>query len=241
MHWWDRTNGVSSLMSVASSAIEETLAKAEAAVERGEGLSGTGFWEAVSQVKRDPRLVDEYADRIAKIDSRALRDWALLIVPLWMGTAISVGATVGGLGLIWWAYSLEETAAAVVFLIGTGVLLGATHGLAHLVVGTLMGMRFLFWFVGQVTQPQPGVKVDYATYLRTPARQRAWMHASGALTTKLIPFLLIGAAIAADLPTWGVAILLVLAVGQVVTDAVWSTRASDWKKFKREMGFAQAS
>ncbi len=228
-------------MRVASTAIEESLARAEAAVEAGEGLSETGFWEAVTAVKRDPQLVEVYADRIADIDTRALRNWALLVIPLWVGTSVSVLATLGGLGLIWWAYSLDDLAAASVFLIGTVVLLGATHGLAHLVVGRVMGMRFLFWFVGQIRQPQPGVKVDYGSYLRTPARQRAWMHASGALTTKVIPFLLLGAAIAADLPVWGVLALLALGVGQIITDVVWSTSSSDWKKFKREMSFAQGS
>lgn len=228
-------------MSVGSTPIEESLTSAETAVDAGDGLSGTGFWKAVSEVKRDPQLVDAHADRIASIDTRALRNWAFLVIPLWLGTSVALLATLGGLGLIWWAYSLDDLAAVAVFLIGTGVLLGATHGLGHLVVGRLMGMRFLFWFVGKIRQPQPGVKVDYATYLRTPARQRAWMHASGALTTKVIPFLLIGAAIAADLPTWGILVLLALGVGQVVTDAVWSTKASDWKKFKREMGFAQGS
>jgi hypothetical protein len=213
-------------MSVASAGIEESLARAEA---------------AVSQVKREPQLVEGYADRIASIDTRALRDWALLVIPLWMGTSIAVLATLGGLALIWWAYALEDLAAVAVFLLGTGVLLSATHGLAHLAVGRAMGMRFLFWFVGEIRQPQPGVKVDYGTYLRTPARQRAWMHASGALTTKIIPFLLIGAALAADLPTWGVMALVALGVGQIVTDVLWSTDSSDWKKFKREMGFAQGS
>lgn len=228
-------------MCVASTAIEESLAKAESAVDAGDGLSGTGFWGAISEVKRRPELVDRYADRMAAVDAKALRNWAFLVIPLWLGTSVALLATLGGLGLIWWAYSLDDLAAVAVFLIGTGVLLGATHGLGHLLVGRLMGMRFLFWFVGKISQPQPGVKVDYATYLRTPARKRAWMHASGALTTKVIPFLLIGAAVAADLPTWGVLVLLVLGVGQVATDLLWSTKASDWKKFKREKGFAQGS
>lgn len=228
-------------MCVASTAIEESLAKAESAVDAGDGLSGTGFWGAISEVKRRPELVDRYADRMAAVDAKALRNWAFLVIPLWLGTSVALLATLGGLGLIWWAYSLDDLAAVAVFLIGTGVLLGATHGLGHLLVGRLMGMRFLFWFVGKISQPQPGVKVDYATYLRTPARKRAWMHASGALTTKVIPFLLIGAAVAADLPTWGVLVLLVLGVGQVATDLLWSTKASDWKKFKREKGVAQGS
>ena len=89
------------------------------------------------------------------------------------------------------------------FLLGFGIILVTTHGLTHLAVGTLMGMRFTHWFVGKLTQPQPGVKLDYATYLRAPATSRAWMHASGAIVTKLMPFVFLGAAIAAGVPDVG--------------------------------------
>ena len=228
-------------MSVASPSIEESLNRAEAAVEAGEGLSGTGFWGAVREVKGRPELVERYADRIARIDARAHRDWALLVIPLWLGTSIAVVVTLAGLALVWWAYFLTGWWAIVAFLAGVGVLLGSTHGLAHLVVGRLLGIRFLSWFVGEINQPQPGVKTDYASYLRTPPSRRAWMHASGAMTTKAIPFLFVGAAIAADLPTWAAWALTGLGVAMVVTDILWSTKASDWKKFRREMGFSQES
>lgn len=226
-------------MDVSSTSIEESLADAEAALEAGEGLSGTGFWKAVSLVKRQPELADRYADRIARIDARAHREWAFLIIPLWLGTTIAVLVTLAGLALVWWAYALEGNAAGLAFLVGTGVLLGSTHGLGHLVVGRVLGIRYTCWFVGQIRQPQPGVKVDYSTYLRTPARQRAWMHAAGALTTKAIPFLLIGAALAAELPAWAMVLLLVIGFGQILTDVLWSTKASDWKKYRREMSFIQ--
>jgi hypothetical protein len=226
---------------VTSQSIEESLAKAESALDSGSGLSGTGFWLAVSTVKRNPELADRYADRIAAIDERAHRQWAVLIIPLWLGTLLAWIAVLIGLALIWWAYDLAGTGAVIAFLAGTGVLLGSTHGLGHLVVGRLLGMRFSYWFVGEWKQPQPGVKLDYSTYLRTTPTKRAWMHASGALTTKAIPFLLIGAALAADLPGWVPWVLAGLGTVMVVTDVLWSTKASDWKKFQREMEFAQRS
>jgi hypothetical protein len=65
------------------------------------------------------------------------------------------------------------------------------------------------------------------------------MHASGAIATKIIPFALIGAAIAADLPAWAVWGLAVIGIASIVTDVLWSTRSSDWKRFKREMRLAQ--
>jgi hypothetical protein len=100
-----------------------------------------------------------------------------------------------------------------------------------------MGMRFTHWFIGKLTQPQPGVKLDYATYLRAPATSRAWMHASGAIVTKLMPFVFLGAAIAAGVPTWVVWSLVVIGLVVIGIDIVWSTKKSDWKKFKREMEY----
>lgn len=223
---------------MATPAIEESLTRAERAVEAGEGLSGTGFWGAVATVKRQPELADRYADRIAAVDERAHRDWAWLVIPLGIGTALAVIATLVGLALIWWSYALEGGVQVFVFVIGFAVLVAATHPLAHLVIGLILGIRFRYWFVGAVSQPQPGVKVDYSTYLRTKASKRAWMHASGAIVTKALPFLLIGAAIAADLPVWVAWLLAALGVAMIVTDVLWSTRASDWKKFRREMKVA---
>lgn len=222
--------------------ITETLNAAEAAVDAGRGVAGTGFWSVVASVKQHPELADEYADRIAGIDEKAFRNWhPLLTIPIGIGTTLAVVAVLAGLALIGLAYGMDGTTAVIVFYAGVVALLASTHGLGHLVVGWSMGIRFTAWFVAAITYPQPGVKIDYATYLRASPRRRAWMHASGAIATKLVPFLLIGAAIAANLPAWAVWLLLGLGVVMVTTDVLWSTSASDWKKYKREMAYARAS
>jgi hypothetical protein len=100
-------------------------------------------------------------------------------------------------------------------------------------------MRVLYWFVGSVRRPTPGIKLDYSTYLRTPARRRAWMHASGAILTKLVPLVGLGVGWVMDAPTWSLVALGALAVVQIITDVLWSTKSSDWKKFNREMGLAR--
>lgn len=211
------------------------LDEAELAVSSGEPVGPTGFWKAVDAVKRDPALVEQYADRIARIDRAAFKSWALVAVPIWLGNMVMIGGTLIGLVLVGWAYYLDGTPSAVVFLLGFGIVLVTTHGLAHLAVGSLMGMRFTHWFMGTLLQPTPGVKLDYATYLRAPASSRAWMHASGAIITKLMPFIFLGAAIAVGVPTWVVWALVIIGLIEIVTDIIWSTKASDWKKFRREM------
>jgi hypothetical protein len=223
---------------VDDSEITETLRNAEAAVKAAEPLGPTGFWKAVAAVKADPAMIAAHADRIGVIDSTAFRNWALMTVPLWIGNLVMTGGALLGLALIAWAYTLEETAAAIVFLLGFGAILVTTHSLSHLLVGMIFGIRFTRWFVGAVRRPQPGVKLDYATYLRAPARSRAWMHASGAIVTKIVPFALIGAALAAAVPGWVVWLLVVVGIGQIITDVLWSTNASDWKKYRREMSFS---
>jgi hypothetical protein len=219
------------------SRVGATLDEAERAVSAGSPVGPSGFWKAVDAVKRDPDLIEQFADRIARIDRAAFKTWVLIAVPILLGNMLIIGATLIGLVLVGWSYYLEGAGSALVFLLGFGIILVTTHGLTHLVVGTLMGMRFTHWFIGKLTQPQPGVKLDYATYLRAPAKSRAWMHASGAIVTKLMPFVFLGAAIAAGVPTWVVWALVVIGLVEIVVDIVWSTKKSDWKKFKREMEF----
>ena len=219
--------------------IERRLDQAEKAVNAGSGLSGTGFWPAVGAVKRDPALAESYRSRIADIDRAAFEAWALFTVPAGIGTALMTVGTLVGLAFVWAAYGASDLWSGLFLLVGTGITLVTTHGLAHLVVGTAVGMRFTHWFVGTLVRPQPGVKVDYDTYLATPAKSRAWMHASGALVTKTIPFLALGPALVIGVPGWVTALLVVVGIGQIVTDVAWSTKASDWKKFRREMGYAR--
>lgn len=216
------------------------IKEARRSVEDGGGLGGTGFWKLVGAIKKDPGL-DRLVDDVAEIDQKAFDNWAFLKVPLAWGTGLMVFGTLVGLFLVALSYQVESFWGGVWLLFGTGVLLVTTHGLAHLVVGAAVGIKFTSWFIGKITQPQPGVKTDYSTYLRTPARSRAWMHASGAIVTKLLPFLMVGAALAAGLPGWVTVVLLALGIGTVAADILWSTKASDWKKFQREMAYVQES
>src|SRR5918996_1368624 len=94
---------------------------------------------------------------------------------------------------------------------------------------------------------QPGIKVDYASYLRASPGARAWMHAAGAVASKIAPFAVFAAvdlphrAANYDLfPPWAMWGVLGFGVLQIVTDVWWSTRKSDWKKVRRELRLARA-
>ena len=219
-------------------AIEKAIDQAEAALDAGLGLRGTGFWKAVDAVKQDPVLVDDFADRMAAIDRRSFESWAFFTLPAAVGTALMTLGTVVGLVLVLWAYSATNPWDGVLLLVGTGITLVTTHGLAHLIVGAASGMTFTHWFIGTIARPQPGVKVDYRTYLRTPAKARARMHASGAVVTKAIPFLALGPAFVIPTPWWTTTLLILIGIAQIATDVLWSTKASDWKKYQREIALA---
>ncbi|MDQ2953193.1 MAG: hypothetical protein M3R54_13120, partial [Chloroflexota bacterium] len=78
----------------------------------------------------------------------------------------------------------------------------------------------------------------YATYLRTPARSRAWMHAAGAIVTKIVPFAVVLYALSISADWWVIALLVAVGLLQLASDALYSVKASDWKKFSREMRLA---
>lgn len=222
------------------SEIEAALDATEEAL-RSDGpvdLRATGFWRAVGAIKRNPEFVGAFADRVGRLDRGAFERWAFVTIPIRTGTVLAVAGTLIGLAIVTAAYYVDDPWNGLLLLAGLGVILVPTHGLGHLIVGLRSGMRFTHWFVGTLRRPQPGVKIDYASYLRTPAASRAWMHASGAIVTKAVPFLLLGAAWGMDAPGWAWAVMLLVGVGQIVTDVLWSTKSSDWKKFARERRYA---
>ena len=221
--------------------IDGILIAAEAALASGAkvDLGPLGFWKAVNAVKKQPEMVEIFADRIGEIDREAFERWALLKLPAWVGTGLAIVVAAGGSALIAWSGGQDDVAQGLGLVVGTVIILTATHSLAHLLVAQIQGMRVMYWFVGTVRRPTPGIKIDYATYLRTPARRRAWMHASGAILSKVVPLVGLGVGWTMGAPTWALVVLGVLGVVQIVTDVLWSTKASDWKKFNREMALAR--
>ncbi|MPZ54042.1 MAG: hypothetical protein GEU79_15140 [Acidimicrobiia bacterium] len=222
--------------------VEAILTRCKQLVDDGESpdLKDEGFWRAVRWVKGNPDDVEPFADGIAVIDRAAFENGVPVRFPIASGQRLLWGMSLIGLGLVAISYYQTEPWNWLLFGLGTALLLVFTHTLAHLVVGRFMGIQFTHLFFGLGGIPQPGVKIDYSSYLRTPPQKRAWMHASGAILTKLIPFLLIPAAVAADLATWVVWLLLAAGMAAIMIDLVWSVKVSDWKKFRREMAIARS-
>jgi hypothetical protein len=222
------------------------LDRIEAAVDAGSAdLRDLGFWRIVGLLKREDELVERYADQVGRIDTKAFRARVRFRAPVWVGIALMVIAVGVGIAAAWVAVPAGSSEpdpfrAGISLLVAAGVWAAGMHSLAHYLVGRLVGIRFTDFFFAIPPPPLPGLKTDYSSYLRTSPAARAWMHASGAVATKLAPFVALAFAPAADAPAWSVAILVVLGVFQIATDLLFSTKASDWKKVRRELAVARA-
>lgn len=232
--------------------LSAALDRIETAVTAGQAdLRGLGFWPLVAAIKRDPALVEAHADQVGRIDTAAFRANVRPLFPMWLGNAVlMLGIAFGGFAL----YLAHVNVASFVapsdadpsFVAGVACLVAglvwsvAVHCPAHWVFGQVVGIRFTSYSFGGPFPPRPGLKTDYATYLRTPPGRRAWFHASGAIATKSAPFLALLLAPWELIPWWSVLGLLALGVLQIATDVLFSVKTSDWKKFRRERAVARA-
>jgi hypothetical protein len=223
------------------SAIGPELDRIEAAVAAGTtDLRSLGFWKLVQQVKLDRALVDEHADQIGRIDTAAFRAGVRLRAPVWLGNALLVAGTIVGALAVGAAFVWQTPLWKGLALVAAGVIWSVSlHSPTHWLVGYMIGIRWTDYFLGGPPPPRPGLKSDYATYLRADPDSRAWMHASGAVATKLAPFLALAWWPASGAPWWAAAVLAALGVLQIVTDVAFSTKSSDWKKFRREKAIAR--
>jgi hypothetical protein len=242
--------------SLEPSEIERELSRIGAAVEAGDtDFSHLGFWRVVARVKRDPLLAERHAEAIGRIDAEAFRRRFRIRVPVWAGNSTLVVGTLATAFLVpvsWFSAGGGEsssepvsTPAGFLILVAAGGLSVTLHDLAHWLVGRVVGIRFLAYFLDGPFRIKPGLKSDYATYVRASPNGRAAMHAAGAVASKIAPFAVLLAAWLPDrglegYPGWSIAAVAALGVTQVVTDLAWSRRKGDWKRYARERRAARA-
>ena len=222
--------------------LQEAFARVEAAVAAGEtDLGKLGFWKLVREVKLDPLLAAHWADQVGRIDRSAFEAAVRPRFPVWLGNLVLLGGTLAGAAAVLVGLEADDpTIAGVALVVGGGIWTVSTHDLAHYLAGRAVGIRFTSYFLGGPFPPRPGLKTDYATYLRTSPSARAWMHASGALASKAAPFVALAFFPASAAPAWAGWILAAIGVGTILTDILFSRRSSDWKKVIRERHVARA-
>lgn len=221
---------------------QDAFARIESAVEAGRtDLSGLGFWRLLRRVKVEPMLAQHWADQVGRIDRRAFETRFRFRFPVWFGNLVlMIGVLFGAAAVVYGMRSDNPTVAGSSFVVAGGAWSVCVHDLAHWAVGRLAGISFLAYYIGASFPPRPGLKIDYASYLRTPPGARAWMHASGALATKIAPFVALGFCLAAGGPAWAAWVLAGIGAFQIATDILFSRTRSDWKRVARERALARA-
>ncbi len=220
----------------------DAFERIERAVAQGRtDLGALGFWRLLAEVKADPERAARAAEVAGRIDRAAFERAVSWRVPVWVGNGLLVLGTLAGAGAVALAFrTTSEPVAGLALLVAGGVWSVTFHDLAHWLVGRAAGIRFTSYFVGwRPPPPRPGLKTDYATYLRVSPTARVWMHASGAIATKVAPFIALAFVPATDAPPWAGWGLLGLGIVELATDALFSVRSSDWKKVRRELRLAR--
>ena len=233
---------------------QEAFARIEAEVDKGNtDLSALGFWKLVRQVKLEPRLAGHWADVVGRIDRKAFERSVRPRFPVWLGNSVLLLASAVLIFALFVVIGLgrdaegagDQVIPGLIAVAAAGGLSVNLHDLAHWVVGRMAGIRFTAYFLKKPLLT-PGLKIDYASYLRTSPGARAWMHASGAIVSKIAPFGVFAAvylphrAAGYDLfPSWSLWAILAIGVVQLVTDILFSTKKSDWKRFRRERRVAR--
>lgn len=220
---------------------QDEFARIEAAVAEGEtDLAALGFWRLLSKVKRDPMLSSHWADVAGRIDRVAFESRVRWRFPIWFGNAVLVGATAAGVAAVIIAFQTNSPMVAGLALVFAAANWSASvHGLAHWLAGRAAQIRFTSYFFDRPFPPTPGLKTDYATYLRASPEARAWMHASGAIASKIAPLVALAFWPATVAPVWAALVIAAYTLVLIVIDVIYSIRYSDWKKVRRELRVAR--
>jgi hypothetical protein len=221
---------------------QDTFARIESAVDAGQtDLSGLGFWRLLRRVKAEPMLAEHWAGQAGRIDRKAFEARVRFRFPVWFGNLVLlIGVVFGAAAIVFGMRCDNPTVAGSAFVVAGGAWSLCVHDLAHWAVGRMAGISFLAYFVGGPFPPRPGLKIDYASYLRASPAARAWMHASGALATKIAPFVALGFCLAANGPAWAAWVLAAMGALEIASDILFSRTRSDWKRVARERALARA-
>ena len=220
---------------------EDAFRRIEAAVESGNtDLRALGFWRLLKRVKTEPVLARHWAETAGRIDRRAFESRVRLRVPVWVGNLLLLLGTIAGAVAVWLATrTTSELLAGLALVFAGGAWSVSVHDLAHWLAGRTVGIRFTSSYLSRLFPPWPGLKTDYETYLRADPAARVWMHASGAIATKLAPFAALAFWPSTVAPAWAAWALIALGILEIATDIVFSVRSSDWKRVRRELRVAR--
>ncbi len=157
------------------------------------------------------------------------------------GAGLSVGGL--GAGLLTWLLAASDYPLFIrllLLLFAWFALWFFSHDLAHHVVGRLGGIRFRYYFLGRSAIrklklplvprlmgkiPVLVLKIDPTSMTQASVRSRRWMHASGAIVSMSLPWLIIPESFALGL-VWGL-LFVALVLGNDIFTLYFSPKTGD--------------
>lgn len=168
------------------------LRKVEEEISKGNyDLKGLGFWKVVAEAKKDSSLVEKFGERIGDVDQKAFKNWAWLTISITLGHLIELVGTLFGLVLLYFGLTDTTTYGGIALVLSSLVFATTLHPFAHYFIGRLKGIDFTFYFPDGPGLIEPTLKIDYASYLKTPPKDRAMMHLAGPIATSLAPLIVL--------------------------------------------------
>ena len=170
--------------------IEEVLGKLESEFSRGnyEAAKILGFWKTVNAAKKNPKLAAAFGERIGRIDKLLFESKAWVKLGYRTGTVIELTGAVLGFIFLYLGTRSTGTESTLFYTASSLILTTALHPISHVVAAWLTGIKFHFYFLNGPLLFEPTLKVDYATYVKTPARMRVLFHLAGAINSVLMTF-----------------------------------------------------
>ncbi len=202
----------------------------ECLLQLGKDYNGKEFWSIVDQVKRDRIKDDELLGLIAGISQKRFREKVSFTLSVPLGNLIELALTIAAIVL---AFLVNSD---WMLYISALVLLTTLHPLSHYLTGTLLGIKFMRYYLNGPAKFEPTLKIDYFSYLKASAKARALMHASGVIGTIIGP--LVAAAIALSKgASVAASYLFLLFLALIVFELLTSTKTGDLMRAKREYGY----
>ncbi len=159
------------------------------------------------------------------------------------GAALSSGGLC--LGVIAWLAAftpgLRPSVRILLLLFTWFTLWFFSHDLTHHIVGRIMGIKFQYYFLGRsgITKlklplifrlmehvPVLVLKIDKSSLGNVSVAARRWMHTSGAITSMVLPLLVLPTSYSLG-PTWVGVLFTILAVGNDLFTLYFSPKSGD--------------
>lgn len=167
-------------------------------------------------------------------------------IPLLVGNIVEVGGILFALYLISFASGVPDILKLLVYLVAWFCLLFFPHGLAHYIVGRLVGIRFQYYYLGRSSVYKLKLpfahaiasrsvvltlKVDQRSLRSVGPGSRAVMFSSGAVASMILPFFAAAASLG-RLPMNLSLILVLLSIANFAFDLYYSPKAGDFSRAK---------